>query len=338
MSKIIITDSSLRDGNHSVKHSISLSNVKRYCQFADRVGIPIVEVGHGNGLGASSLLIGMCPHSDDQLLSTARENLNKSKLGVHIIPGLATVKRNIKPAMDIGVDVFRIATHCTEASLSRAHIEYLKTHNKTVFGVLMMSALAEIDDLVENSKLMEKYGAEAIIIMDSTGTYLPMDVADRIKALKDNLSIKVGFHAHNNLGCAIANSLIAAQNGAEYIDGCIRGFGAGAGNASIEILIPVLEKCGYVSGIDFKGTIAEADDVLNYLVPSVPSPAPVNILTGLNKLFSGFEKPIIKASKLLGIEYSSLIFELGNRKLVAGQEDLILEVAKKIKKDNDILQ
>jgi 4-hydroxy 2-oxovalerate aldolase len=332
MDKIIITDSSLRDGNHAVKHTISLDSIKRYCQFADQAGIPIVEVGHGNGLGASSLLIGQSPYTDDQMLTTARENLKTSKLGIHIIPGIATVKKDIDRAIDIGVDVYRIATHCTEATLSKSHIEYLKTRNKTVFGVLMMSALADIDTLVENAKYMEEYGAEAVIIMDSTGTYLPNDIIQRIFELKSALKIDIGFHAHDNLGLATANSLIAAQCEATYIDACIRGFGAGAGNAHLEMLIPVLEKSGFEMGIDFQKVIIEADKVMDYLVPTAPISTPVNILTGLNRLFSGFEKPIIKASKLFGIEYSSLIFELGNRKLVAGQEDLILEVAQKLKK------
>ncbi len=140
------------------------------------------------------------------------------------------------------------------------------------------------------------------------------------------LNIKVGFHAHNNLGCAVANSLTAAESGAELIDACIRGFGAGAGNAPLEMLIPVFEQSGYSLGINFEETIKEADRVMDYLVPNHPISTPINILTGLKRLFSGFEKPIVKASKLYGIEYSSLIFELGNRKLVAGQEDLILEV------------
>jgi len=332
MGKIIITDSSLRDGNHAVKHTISLDSIKRYCQFADSAEIPIVEVGHGNGLGASSLLIGLSPYTDKQILTTARENLKTSKLGIHIIPGIATIKKDIDQAIDLGVDVFRIATHCTEATLSKSHIEYLRNKDKTVFGVLMMSALADVETLAKNAKIMEEYGADAVIIMDSTGTYLPSDVKERMDELSYTLDIDFGFHAHDNLGLATANSLVAAQCGAKYIDACIRGFGAGAGNAHLEMLIPVLEKADFDIDIDFKKVIIEADSVMDYLVPSAPISTPVNILTGLNRLFSGFEKPIIKASKLFGIEYSSLIFELGNRKLVAGQEDLILEVAQKLKK------
>ena len=331
MSNIIITDSSLRDGNHSVKHTISLDSIKRYCQAADKAGIPIVEVGHGNGLGASSLLIGESTYNDRQMLSTARANLPNSKLGVHVIPGIATVEKDIKPAIDLGVDVFRVASHCTEATVTKSHIDYLSKTGKEVIGVLMMTALASTKELVDNAIIMQEYGAQAIVIMDSTGTYLPSDVKERISTLIDILSIPVGFHAHNNLNYAIHNSIVAIQNGATYIDACIRGFGAGAGNAPLEVLLPVLDKYGYSVDINFKQIINEADNVLDYLVPKVPVSAPVNILTGLNKLFSGFERPIIKASKLNNIEYSSLIFELGNRKLVAGQEDLILEVAQQLK-------
>jgi len=331
MRKIIITDSSLRDGNHSVKHTISLDSIARYCQFADKAGVPIVEVGHGNGLAASSLLVGKSVNTDEEMLTTARKYLKNSKLGIHMIPGLATLEHTRK-AIDFGVDVVRVATHCTEATLSKSHIEALAKANVEVFGVLMMSALITPQELLQQAKIMEGYGAEAIIIMDSTGTYLPFDVQQRISLLKSNLTIPVGFHAHNNLGCAVANSLVAVEFGADYIDGCIRGFGAGAGNAPLELLIPVLEQSGFQVGIDFQQTIKEADSVMEYLVPSAPITTPINILTGLKRLFSGFEKPIVNASKLYGIEYSSLIFELGNRKLVAGQEDLILEVAQKLKK------
>ncbi len=286
-------------------------------------------------LGASSLLIGESTHTDKEIISTARKYLPNSKLGVHIIPGIATINKDIKQAIDLGVDVFRVATHCTEATVSKSHIDYLKNQDKTVFGVLMMTALASVEQLVSNAKLMEQYGAEAIIIMDSTGSYLPFDVRERIKALTESLSIKIGFHAHNNLGLSVYNTIEAVNNGATYVDACIRGFGAGAGNTPLEVLIPVLEKYNFKLSINYELVIREADNVMNYLINEAPHISPVNILTGLNRLFSGFEKPIINASKINNIEYSSLIFELGNRKLVAGQEDLILEIAAKMK-HNDL--
>jgi 4-hydroxy 2-oxovalerate aldolase len=195
-----------------------------------------------------------------------------------------------------------------------------------------MSALISAKELLEQAFIMQSYGAEAIIIMDSTGTYMPKDIQERISLLVDNLDVPIGFHGHNNLGLSVANSLLAVECGAKIIDACICGFGAGAGNTPLELIIPVLEKNNFNTNIDFNKVIKEAENALEYLVPTIPVSTPVNILTGLNKLFSGFEKPIIKASKLYNIEYSSLIFELGNRKLVAGQEDLIFEIAQNFKK------
>ena len=332
MKKITISDHTLRDGNHAAKHKISLTQIKKYCEFAESANIPIVEIGHGNGLGASSLLIGESAHTDEEMISSAREILKKTKLCVHTIPGISTIKNNIQPAIDLGVDIFRVASHCTEATITKTHIEYLKNKNKTVYGVLMMTALVDESTLLNEATKMSSYGADAIIIMDSTGTYLPFEVTNRIKLLKDNLPIEIGFHGHNNLSMAAINSVMALNSGATIIDACIRGFGAGAGNTQLEIIVPVLTKYGYETNINFNKLIMEADLVMNYLIDSAPSCSPINVLTGLNKIFSGFEKPIIKASKLHGIGYSSLIFELGNRKLVAGQEDLILQIADSLKK------
>ena len=154
MNNIIITDSSLRDGNHSVKHTISLNSIKKYCKFANKTNIPVVEVGHGNGLGASSLLIGKATHTDKEIIETAKKYLTNSKLGVHVIPGIATVNKDIQPAIDMGVDVVRIATHCTEATLSKSHLEYLQNKNVTALGVLMMTALTDTKTLVENAKII----------------------------------------------------------------------------------------------------------------------------------------------------------------------------------------
>jgi len=331
MNNIIISDHTLRDGNHAVSHKISVDQIEKYCKFAEESRIPIIEVGHGNGLGASSILIGKSIHNDEEMLIAARKCLKETKLCVHTIPGISTLKNNIQPAIELGVDIFRVASHCTEATITKTHIEYIKNKNKIVYGVLMMSALTDTDTLVIEAKKMESYGADAIIIMDSTGTYLPEDVTQRITALKNNLNIEVGFHGHNNLSLAIINSLLAVRAGATIIDACIRGFGAGAGNTQLEIIIPLLLKYGYQIDIDFNKIIMESDNVMSYLIKNVPVIAPINILTGLNKIFSGFEKPIIKASKLHNIEYSSLIFELGSRKLVAGQEDLIYQIAESLK-------
>lgn len=327
MRNIIISDPTLRDGNHAVGHQLNREQIATYCKSADLAGIPIVEVGHGNGIGASSMQVGLAKETDEVLLSTARENLQKSKLGVHVIPGFATCSRNIQMGIDLGVDVFRIASHCTEADITRNHIAYVRERGKEVYGVLMMSHMASVEVLVEEAQKMQSYGAEAIIIMDSAGAYMPSDVEKRITALKNGLKIEVGFHGHNNLGMAVINSLVAANCGASILDGCARGFGAGAGNTQLEVLVAVLEKEGYKTGIDLYKVLDCGDIAERELMESVPSIKSTSIVSGMAGVFSGFAKHVERESKIHHVDPRDIFFKLGERKVVAGQEDVIVEVA-----------
>lgn len=336
MKKILISDPTLRDGNHAIRHQLKAQQIADYCKAADAAGIPIVEVGHGNGIGASSLQLGESACDDELALTTARENLKKSKLGIHMIPGFATIEKDMKKAIDLGVDVFRVASHCTEADVTQRHIEYARKQNKTVYGVLMMSHMASKEILLEESRKMESYGAQTLIIMDSAGNYLPDDVTERVGHLSSNLTIPVGFHAHNNLGMAIANSIAALKAGAELLDGCARGFGAGAGNAQLEVLVAVLHRMGYETGIDFYKLLDASDFAEKSLMPAPPTISSLSIISGLSGVFSGFMKPVSRIAAELKLDPRDIFFELGKRKIVAGQEDFIMEVAKDLQRKSGV--
>lgn len=334
MKSILISDPTLRDGNHAVAHQLSAKQVAIYAEAANKAEVPIVEVGHGNGLGASSLQVGESLESDIVLLETARKYLTKSKLGIHVIPGFATIKRDLKTAIEIGVDVIRIASHCTEADITQRHLGYSRERGKETYGVLMMTHMASPELLVEEAHKMELYGAEGIIIMDSAGAFLPNDVTDRIMALVEGLSIPVGFHGHNNLGMGIANSIAAIEAGAKMLDGTAKGFGAGAGNAQIEVLVAVLEKMGYSTGINLYKILDAADIAEKEIMPLVPIIKSESIVSGLAGVFSGFSKHVTRISKEYGVDQRDVYFELGKRKVVAGQEDLIIEVVLDLVKAN----
>jgi len=310
-------DLTLRDGNHAIGHKLTADSIKKYCTFAENAGISVIEVGHGNGLGASSLLIGESLLSDSEMISIARKYLKNTKLSVHVIPGIATVSRDIQPALDLGVDIIRVASHCTEATLTKSHIEYLASKGVRVFGVLMMAALCSSELLFEEAQKMKSYGANAIIIMDSTGSFYPNDVAEIIKTLV-TLGIPIGFHGHNNLHLAVANSIAAIENGATIIDVTMKGFGAGAGNTPLEVMTSIYQ--GHLN-IDL---ILQQCTEFEYASPVTK---PVNILTAKSKLFSGFERVITEMCKQHGIPLKLLIDELMRRNLVAGQEDLIKVIA-----------
>jgi 4-hydroxy 2-oxovalerate aldolase len=324
---VLISDPTLRDGNHAIQHQLQAEQIEAYCKAADAARIPIVEVGHGNGIGASSLQLGESKCPDEIALSVARSALKFSKLGVHVIPGFATIKKDLERAIDIGVDVVRVAAHCSEADLCQRHIEFARKRNKTVYGVLMMSHMVSPSQLLEESKKMESYGAEGLIFMDSSGHYLPAQVTERVQTLVAGLDIPVGFHAHNNLGMAIANSVAAIEAGATMLDGCARGFGAGAGNAQIEVLVAVLERMGYETGINFYKLLDAADWAEKGLMKEVPTINSASIVSGLAGVFSGFKRPVERIALQFKVDPRDIFFELGRRKVIAGQEDFILEVA-----------
>ena len=334
--KILISDPTLRDGNHAVRHQLTRESFVSYCRAAEAAGVPIIEVGHGNGLGASSLLVGECKLSDEEILSISRANLKLSKLAIHVIPGFCTIKSDLARAVDLGVDIFRVGAHCTEADITDRHIAYARNSGKVAYGVLMMSHMASPEILLEEAKKMESYGAEAIVIMDSAGAYFPDDVTNRIITLVEGLSIPVGFHGHNNLGMAVINSIAAVQAGATIIDGSIRGFGAGAGNTQLEILVAVFERLGFETGIDLYKILDAADLAEKEFNPLAPFSTPISIVSGLAGVFSGFAKQVARTAEEYQVDPRDIFFELGKRKAVAGQESLIIEVAHQLATQNTL--
>jgi 4-hydroxy 2-oxovalerate aldolase len=172
--------------------------------------------------------------------------------------------------------------------------------------------------------------------MDSAGAYLPSEVAEKIKALVEGLKVPVGFHAHNNLGLAIANSLTALESGAKILDGTARGFGAGAGNAQLEVLVAVLEKLGYQTGINLYKMLDASDIAEKLVMPSIPVIRSESIVSGLAGVFSGFAKHVARISKEYNVDQRDVYFVLGKRKVVGGQEDMIIEVVLELSKNRKV--
>ncbi|MFD7610730.1 4-hydroxy-2-oxovalerate aldolase [Streptomyces sp. NPDC059828] len=325
MSAVQIYDATLRDGQHAVRHQLGLAALRGYAVAADAAGIPVVEVGHGNGLGASTLQAGQAAVSDDLMLSTVREALRSSRMGVFMLPGWGT-SGDLRRAIAHGADVIRIGVHCTESSLAERHLGFLRQEGAEAHCVLMMSHMATSAELAEHAARLVAYGAHAVGIMDSAGHFLPADVTERIGAIHDAVDVPVIFHGHNNLGMAVANSVAAAQAGSTIIDGCGRGFGAGAGNTQLEVLVPVLERTGFPTGIGLYALLDAAEFAERELMPAVPYTGSLSIVSGLAGVFSGFKHQVLDRSAQAGVDPRDVFFELGRRQAIAGQEDLIVDV------------
>ncbi len=333
----IISDVTLRDGNHAVNHRLNEKVIKKYCELIDKTKVDIVEVGHGNGLGASSLAIGRSIISDKKSLTLARSVLKKTKLSVHSIPGFSR-NDDLKIAIDSGVDIFRIGANATEIDTTISQIEYCKKNRVETWGVLMMAHLVfnKEKDYLKKIKTLIDAGIKTIVIMDSAGIFLPNDLKDIIQNIKKKFNIRVGFHGHNNFGLAVWNSIIALRSGAEIIDVSIRGFGAGAGNTQMDVFLTVLKKLGLKTKIELQLIYNLAkkfpsilrQEKINY---KDPFSEPKNIMSANYGLFSGFASKVDYFSDKFKLDDVKAFKAIGEKKLVAGQEDLIFNVLYNLK-------
>lgn len=329
--EVLIIDSTLRDGSHAMHHQFTAKDISEYAKAAEKAGINTLIVGHGNGLGASTLHLGRSLLTDKQMLETAKKSLNKTELGAFLIPGFGTIENDILPALKIGIKQLMVASHCTEANITRQHIQFCNDNKINPTGVLMMAHQISSTNLLYQAKLMESYGAKAILIMDSAGAMLPPEVKSKIKKLANNLKVPVGFHAHNNLGTAVYNSVAALEAGATILDTTSRGLGAGAGNCQLEVVVAVIEKLGYKTNLDLKQLMLNSDNIIKPLMPKPQEIGTVELSSSLAGVFSGFAPHVVKASKQFGISSYDIFVELGKRKVVAGQEDIIVDVANYLK-------
>lgn len=330
--KIQIVDTTLRDGSHAVSHQFTLKQVGSIASGLVNAGMDYIEVSHGDGLGGSSQNYGRALYSDrDRLEAAASSIKGESKLTVLLLPGIGTVEE-IKMAMETGVKAVRIATHVTEADIGEQHIKICKELGLTTFGFLMMSHMVPKEKIVEQAKLFESYGADVVYMADSAGAMLPEEVKEKVDALKHSVSIPIGFHAHNNLGLAIANSKAAAEAGATYLDSSLRGLGAGAGNSQTEVLVAVLNKCGYPTNINFYDVTDVAEEIV---APIMKRPQIIDkaaLMLGYAGVYSSFLIHTIKAAKKFKLDPRDILVELGKRKMVGGQEDMIIDVAYELSK------
>jgi 4-hydroxy 2-oxovalerate aldolase len=323
---IRIVDTTLRDGSHAVKHQFTLEDVKSIASALDEAGVYGIEISHGDGLAGSSIQYGWALYSDEQRLSSASEVVKNNKIAILLIPGIGT-RKDLQRAIEHGAKIARIATHVTEADISEQHIKMAKDMGLEVMTFLMLAHMESPGKVLEQAKLMESYGADVVYVVDSAGAMLPDDARARVGTLKEHLTVEVGFHAHNNLGLAIGNTLAAIQEGATVVDGTLCGLGAGAGNAPTEVLVAVLDKLSYKTDIDLYKIMDAAEDVMR---PRMHRPQIIDMASltlGYAGVYSSFLLHIYKAAERFKVEPLDILLELGRRKVVGGQEDMIVDVA-----------
>lgn len=332
-----ITDSTLRDGSHAMRHQFTEEQVRAVVHALDTAGVQVIEVAHGDGLGGSSFNYGFSRVDEFQLIRAAVEEARQARIAILMLPGVGTVE-DLKHAREVGASVARIATHCTEADTSIQHFNAARDLGMETVGFLMLSHRTTPEKLAEQARIMVDAGSQCVYVVDSAGALVLGDAQARVQAVLAEIGdqAQVGFHGHQNLSMGVANSVLAYQSGARQIDGALCALGAGAGNAPTEVIAATFERLGVKTGLDVNEVLSAAENVVRPVIPRLPWMDRSSIIQGYAGVYSSFLLHAERAAERYGVPAHEILQRVGEAGYVGGQEDMIIDIALQLRQEREM--
>lgn len=296
-----ILDATLRDGSYAVDFAFEEPFVRELLDRLDATPVGKVEIGHGLGFEAERAGIKACTIDLPRWCEIARDTMSGTDWGMFAQPGFSRLTTLVE-LCDRGMSFVRIGM---EAEKVGDHLDYLARASEIcdeVYLNLMKTSSTPVEDL---PKLLDGIPqVRGLYVVDSYGSMLPVDVHRYVSAAREICPV-VGFHGHNNLGMANANSIAAFEAGAVLADGTLDGIGRGAGNAETESLAGIIHTLGE-DRFDYK-ELAKLAHFCRTSIDPLPEDRTMQVLGGVIGVHSGHFPLIEELSQELSVDPAALM-------------------------------
>lgn len=326
MRRIELLDCTLRDGSYVVDFQFTARQTAEICGALEAAGFTRIEVGHGVGMGASGPQRGVAACTDEEYIRAAVGALTHTKPGAYFIPGIAT-EEHLRMGRDLGLQFIRIGTDITRSEQADPFIATAKRLGFEVHYNAQKSYLAPPDEFLRRAVRLEEAGIDVMYVTDSAGGMMPAQVRDYVTPLAAALKCRIGFHGHNNLSLAVANTLAALEAGATLLDCTLQGIGRSGGNAQGEVMALLLERMGIDAGIDVARTLAAGETLVRPLMPEAYGIPAVDAVMGFAQFHSGFYDRLRRIAEETGVDAKTLIVEVSREDRANPGEELIRSIA-----------
>lgn len=320
-----ILDCTLRDGSYAVDFQFTESTIRSVLGGLEHSGVRFVELGHGLGLNAAE----RTPHStlvaDAECFRIASETLAIASWGMFCIPTIAELD-HLRQAVAAGMTFVRVGVDISDVTPAEDFLALAKELGITAFANLMKTNVLDTNGVIDAVRRCADYGADTVYLVDSVGGYLPSEVAELFERVGRSVAVPLGFHGHDNLSLANANSLAAAMSGARFVDTTLDGIGRGAGNAVTETFAATLHARGDRTAYDFRALGELSESVIRPL-ERLHDDRTYQLVGGVTRTHSSFFPLISRCAEIANVDVFELMAAVADIDRVHPAEALVLEAA-----------